>query len=115
MTRGHWVPRLLDGYTLYDDGDTGKQCNQDGDCKTAPDDPNLDCVAHNTEKEHADSTFSHTNNHDSSNLAEKLIFDGCEVYGRVTNFREQSAQAVGTRYGHKNSVHYMESLNIHGC
>jgi len=88
MARCSWVPRLLNWNTLHYDSNAGEKRNESSDRKAAPDNPDLDLIPHNPKKKYADSCLAHTDDHDSSYLAEELILDGCEVYDWITDLRE---------------------------
>lgn len=88
MSRCSWAPSFLDWNALHDHGDAGEKCNESGDSKTAPDNPDLEFIPHNSKKKHADSSFAEANDHDPSYLAEDFIFDSCEVYDRITDISE---------------------------
>ena len=85
-----WVPSLLNWKALYYNGNTGEQGDENGDPKTTPDKPNLNFISHNSKKEGAHSSFTYTNYHDTSHLAENFIHGGFGVDNWVTDISKQS-------------------------
>lgn len=106
------IPGFLNWNALHDDSNAGKKRDDGGDCKTSPDNPNLDLVSHDSEEEDTNGTLSHPDDHDSSDLTEELIFDRCEVYDRITHFSKQPPQTIDSPHGNEGSVSYMENLNL---
>lgn len=110
MSRGSGVPRFLDGDTLYYDSDTGEESDDSSDCEATPDNPDLDFVSDNPKQKHTNSTLSHPDDHNTSNLTEELIFNSGKIYDWITDFGKQSSQAIDARRGNEGSVKYMENL-----
>lgn len=106
------VPGFFDRNALHNHSDASKKSDDSCDCKASPDNPNLDFASYDPEEKDTDGTLSHPDDHDTSNLAEELILDRCEVYDRISHFGEQSPQTVDGPHGDEDSVSYMEDLNL---
>ncbi|GMF80436.1 unnamed protein product [Aspergillus oryzae] len=76
--------------SLYHNSDAGEQSDKSGDPKTSPDKPNLNFISHDSKKEGANGSFTYTNDHDTSHLAEHFIHGGFGIDNRVTDISKQS-------------------------
>jgi len=101
---GRWVPRLLHRHTLDDDSDACKEGEHRRDEKAAPDNPNMNLVSYDAKKESPHGCFADANDHETSNLAEELIFNGSVIDCCITDIGVQLSQAVVCAYGDEDSV-----------
>lgn len=80
-----WVPNFLNWHTLHDNRNAGEQRDNNSGDEATPDKPNLDPIPHDSKKKHANSQFTHADNHDSRHLTEQFILDGFDIYDRITD------------------------------
>lgn len=106
------IPSLLNWYALYNDCDAGKERDENSTRQESPDEPYLNLVAHDSEKEDTNGALAHADDHNTSYLAENFIFDSLPIYIGITHVSEQTAETISRRYSDKCGINNLEYLQI---
>lgn len=104
------VPDTLGGNALHEGHNTGEQREDSRDCKTRPDNHDLNLTSHNPKQEPSDSEFAQANCHQARKLANQFPLHALHVDIGIANIFRQLSDTVVGPYTDERGVKDMENL-----